>query len=87
MSCLVQSVNLDPFELVWGEIDCKVRTKQPTSTNHLSQLLQENWEKLSSVYFQSLVKIMVKIFEAVRVSKEDRFDESKVFSIFFFFLV
>ena len=35
---LVQSVDLNPIELVWDELNRKVRAKQHTSTTHLWQL-------------------------------------------------
>ena len=49
MSWLVKSTDLNPTELVWNELDQKVKTKQPTSVASLKQLLQESWEELSSV--------------------------------------
>ena len=39
MSWPVQSVDLNPIELVWDELDQKVRDKQPTSASHLRQNL------------------------------------------------
>ena len=50
MSWPVQSVNLNPIELVWDEFDQKVRAKQPTSVAHLWLLSQKSWVELSSVY-------------------------------------
>ena len=49
-----QSVDLNPIELVWNELDWKVRAKLLPSAAHLRQLLQESWAELSSVYLQSL---------------------------------
>ncbi len=78
MSWLVQSAILNPIELLWDELDRKVRAKQPTSAAHLWQLLQESWAELSSVYLQSLVERMLRICEAVIAAKGGHFDESKV---------
>ena len=49
-SSSVQSVDLNPIELVWDELDRNVRAKQSTSAAPLSQLLQGSWGKLSLVY-------------------------------------
>ena len=35
MSWPMQSVDLNPIELVWDELEQKVRAKQPTSEAHL----------------------------------------------------
>ena len=50
MFWLAQSSDLNTIELVWDELDQKVRAKQPTSTAYFWLLLQENWAELSSVY-------------------------------------
>ena len=42
MSRPTQSMDLNPIELVWDELDQKVRAKQSTSVTHLWQLLQES---------------------------------------------
>ena len=69
MSWPVQSADLNPIEMVWGKLDRKVRTKQPTSTTHLWRLLQESRTELSSVYDQSLVEGMLKICKVVIAAK------------------
>ena len=65
MSCQAQSVDLNPIELVWDDIDWKVRAKQLTSAANLWQL----WVEVCSVYLQSLVEKMPRIYEAVIVAK------------------
>ena len=47
MSWLAQLADLNSIELVWDELNWKVRAKQPTSVAHLWQLLQKNWTELS----------------------------------------
>ena len=74
VSWLTQSVDLNPIELVWDELDWKVRAEQPTSVAHLWKFLQESWAELSSVYFQSLVERMPRICEVVIVAKGGHFD-------------
>ena len=75
ISWWAQSADLIPTELMWDELDWKVRTKPSTSVTHL---WQENWAELSSVYLQSLVEKMPRICEIVIAVKEGYFDESKV---------
>ena len=75
MSWLVQSADLNPIELVWDEIDQIVRAKQPTNTAHVWQFIRKSWAKLSSVYLQSEVERMLRICEAMIVTKEGHFDE------------
>ena len=48
----VQSADLKPIELVWDELEQKVKAKQPTSAADLWQILQESWAELSLVYLQ-----------------------------------
>ena len=36
-----QSPDLDPIEMVWDELDCRVKEKQPTSAQHMWELLQD----------------------------------------------
>ena len=78
MSWPAQSTDLNLIELVWDELEQKVKTKQPTSAARFLHLLQENWAELSSVYLWSLVKRMSGIREAVITAKEGYFDESSV---------
>ena len=53
-----QSPDLNPIELVWDELDRRVKAKQPTSATHLWELLQQCWEELSEQYLISIVEIM-----------------------------
>ena len=75
MSWPVQSADLNPVELVWDELERKVRAKQPISAAQLWQFLQESWKELSSIYLQSLVERMQRICEAVIVAKGGHFYE------------
>uniref|UniRef100_A0A4W5JX29 Tc1-like transposase DDE domain-containing protein n=1 Tax=Hucho hucho TaxID=62062 RepID=A0A4W5JX29_9TELE len=36
-----QSPNLNPIEMVWDELDRRVKEKQPTSAQHMWELLQD----------------------------------------------
>ena len=86
MSGPAQSANLNPIEMAWDEFDRKVAVKQATSAAHLWQLMQENWVEQFSVYLQSFVERMPRIYEAVIAAKGGHFDESKVKDFFCFFV-
>ena len=58
MEWLAQSTYLNPIELVWDELDRRVKAKQPTSATHLWELLQQRWEELSEKYLISIVERM-----------------------------
>jgi transposase len=36
-----QSPNLNPIEMVWDELDRRVKEEQPTSAQHMFELLQD----------------------------------------------
>ena len=78
MSWPVQSSDLNPIELVWDELEQKVRAKQPTGAAYLWQLLEESWAELSSIYVQSLMERMPRINEAVIAAKGGHLDELNV---------
>ena len=73
-----QSPDLNPIELVWDELDRKVKAKQPTSATHLWELLQQSWEELSEEYLISIVERMPRVCSAVISAKGGYFDESKI---------
>ena len=41
-----QSPDLSPFEMVWDELDRRVKEKQPTSAQHMWELLQDCWKSI-----------------------------------------
>ena len=78
MEGTAQSPDLNPIELVWDELDRRVKAKQPTSATHLWELLQQTWEELSEEYLISIVERMPLMCSAVMSAKGGYFDESKV---------
>ncbi|KAL6484675.1 hypothetical protein MHYP_G00067200 [Metynnis hypsauchen] len=44
-----QSLDLNPIEMVWGELDRRVKAKGPTSAKHLWELLQDCWKTISDL--------------------------------------
>ena len=41
-----KSPDLNPIEMVWDEMDYKVKEKQPTSAQHMWELLQDCWKSI-----------------------------------------
>ena len=41
-----QSPDLNPIEMVWDELDSRVKEKQPTSAQHTSELFQDFWKSI-----------------------------------------
>ena len=73
-----QSPDLNPIELVWDELDRRVKSKQPTSETHLGELLQQRWEELSEQYLISIAERMPRVCSDVISAKGGYFDESKI---------
>uniref|UniRef100_A0AAZ3PTR4 Tc1-like transposase DDE domain-containing protein n=1 Tax=Oncorhynchus tshawytscha TaxID=74940 RepID=A0AAZ3PTR4_ONCTS len=44
-----QSPDLNPNEMVWDELDRRVKEKQPTSAQHMLELLQDCWKSIPGV--------------------------------------
>ena len=44
MTLSPQSPDLNPIEMDWDELDCRVKEKQPTSAQHMWELLQYCWK-------------------------------------------
>ena len=41
-----QSLDLNPIEMIWDELDRRVKEKQPTSVQHMWELLQDCWKSI-----------------------------------------
>ena len=41
-----QSPDLNPFEMVWDQLDCRVKEKQPTSAHCMWELFQDCWKSI-----------------------------------------
>ena len=46
MTWLPQSPNLNPIAMVWDELDRRVKEKQPTSAQHMWDLLKDFWKSI-----------------------------------------
>lgn len=73
-----QSPDLSPIELVWDELDRRVKSRCPTSSEHLWQLLENEWNKLDKDYFKKLINRMPRICEKIIKEKGGHFDEAKI---------
>ena len=46
MTWHTQSPDLNPIEMVWDELDRIVKEKQPTSAQHMWELLKDYWKSI-----------------------------------------
>jgi transposase len=46
MTWTPQSPDLNPIEMVWDELDHRVKRKQLTSAQHMLELLQDRWKSI-----------------------------------------
>jgi len=51
-----QSPDLNPIEMVWDELDRRVKEKPPTSAQHLWELLQDCWKTIPGDYIMRLTE-------------------------------
>lgn len=73
-----QSPDLNPIELLWDELDRKVRTECPTSKTNLWNILQNEWKNIEAEKISKLIERMPRIVEAVIKAKGGFFDEKKI---------
>ncbi|CDQ95540.1 unnamed protein product [Oncorhynchus mykiss] len=53
-----QSHSLNPIEMVWSESDLRVKEKQPTSAQHMWELIHDCWKSIPGDYLMKLVERM-----------------------------
>ena len=74
-----QSPELNPIiEMVWDELDHRVKERQPTSAQHMWEILQDCWKSIPGDYLMKLVERMPRVCEAVIKAKSGYFEESKI---------
>lgn len=75
-----QSPDLNPIELVWDELDRKLRESQDGRRNktEMWECLKKNWENISDTFLAKLINRMPRICEAVIKSKGNFFEESTI---------
>ncbi|XP_054872834.1 ubiquitin-conjugating enzyme E2Ka (UBC1 homolog, yeast) isoform X1 [Amphiprion ocellaris] len=70
-----QSLDLNPVQMVWDEMDHRVKAKGPTSAQHLWELLQECWKTISGDYLMKLIERMPRVCKAVIKAEGGYFEE------------
>lgn len=73
-----QSPDFNPIELLWDELDRKVRTDPPTSKPDLLKKLQKYWNEITPECIAKLLQRMPKLCAAVIKAKGGYIDESKI---------
>ena len=73
-----QSPDLNPIELLWDELDRKVKAKINTNVGELFKNLEIAWREIEKETLVKLVERMPRLFKAVLKAKGGHFDESKV---------
>ena len=58
-----QSPTLNLIDMVWDEMDHRVKAKQPTSAQHLLELIHDFWKTISGDYLMKLIKRMARVSE------------------------
>jgi hypothetical protein len=73
-----QSLDRNPIDPLWEQLDLMVRKKGPSNQSNLWEVLQEAWGEISSDYLNKLTTRMPKVCKAVIATNGGFFDESKV---------
>lgn len=73
-----QSPDINPIELLWDELDRRVKDLRPTSLGGLWNSLKEAWNNIGAQTLRKLVERLPKICAAVIKAKGGHFDESRL---------
>ncbi|CAJ0961810.1 unnamed protein product [Ranitomeya imitator] len=71
-----QSPDLNPIEMVWGELDRRVKAKGPTSAKHLWKLLQDCWKTIPAAAAAEIYD-MAHLWGTVNESVQSRLQHGK----------
>ncbi|KAF2903887.1 hypothetical protein ILUMI_02289 [Ignelater luminosus] len=74
----LQSPDLNAIELLWEELDSKVRKNFPKSDNRLWELLQATWQEIDTKILDKLINCMPKLCNAIIKNKGGFIDETKI---------
>ena len=72
-----QSPDLNPFEMVWDELDRRVKEKQPTSAQHT--VCGNSFKTVGKTFQVKLVERMSRLCKAVIKAKGGYFEEYKIY--------
>ena len=78
MTWPLQSPDLNPIELLWDELDRKIRTVCPISKSYLCNIIEQEWNNIQKETIRKLIERMPRIVKAVIKSKGGFFDENKI---------
>jgi transposase len=70
-----QSPDLNPIELVWEEMDRRVRKEKPTNENELIRIINQVWENMPQETLIKLVERIPRLLQAVIEAEGGYFDE------------
>lgn len=73
-----QSPDMNPIELLWDELDRKLREDPPTSKSDLLKKLQIYWRDISPEAIKKLIDRMPKVMRAVKKARGGHIDEKKL---------
>lgn len=73
-----QSPDCNPIELLWDELDRRVRKQLITSKVHLWEILQQEWKHISIESLRKLIHRMPRVCKAVIKAKGGYFEGSKI---------
>jgi transposase len=74
-----QSPDLNPIEMVWDELNRRVKEKQPTSAQHMWELLQDCRKSIpEKKHSLKSIKRMSKVYKFVIKAKGVSFEQSQV---------
>ena len=71
-----QSPDLNPIEMVWDELDRRVKEKQPTSTQQT--VCVNSFKTVGKAFLMKLVERVPRVCKAVIKAKGGYFEESKI---------
>lgn len=73
-----QSPDINPIELLWEELDRKVKSMRPTGESEMFECLKLAWETLEARTYQKLVERLPRICAALIKAKGGHIDEKKL---------
>jgi hypothetical protein len=71
----------NPIEMVWDELDRRLKEKQPTSAQHLWELLQDCQKSIPGGNLMKLVERMPRECKAIIKAKGGYFNKKMIFQI------
>jgi hypothetical protein len=73
-----QSPDCNPIELLWDELDRRIRKREITSGTQLWEVLQQEWRLIPTETLAKLTQRMPRVCKAVMRAKGGYFEESKI---------